>query len=91
MALAKHRCIMHICGMRTHKQIVDAVGPEKLATIFGLPLSTTRSWSRRSSIPSEFWLGFRSRRWATYEELANAAATDRSRPQPSRLAQAVNA
>lgn len=71
---------MHICDMRSHSQIVDAVGPDKLATIFGLSLSTTRSWSRRNSIPSEFWLGFRSRRWATYEELARAAAENRTRP-----------
>jgi hypothetical protein len=68
---------MHIRGMRSHKQIVEQIGPDKLAAVFGVPLSTTRSWGRRNSIPAEFWLGFRSRRWATYEELARAAAAER--------------
>jgi hypothetical protein len=67
-------------GMRSHKQIVEKVGPDKLATIFGVPLSTTRSWARRDSIPAEFWLGFRLRQWATYEELARAVANVRVIP-----------
>ncbi len=60
--------------MRSHRQIVESVGPDKLATIFGLSLSTTRSWARRDSIPAEHWFAFRARRWASYEELARAAA-----------------
>ena len=81
--------------MRTHTEIVDAIGAEKLATLFGLPLSTTRSRSRRNSIPAEFWLGFRARRWAKYDELAQTAAEARGRidvilpAKPTRKSQAV--
>lgn len=65
---------MHIWLMRSHKQIVDEVGPGKLAAEFDLPLSTTRSWSRRNSIPAGAWHGFVSKGLATYEELAHTVA-----------------
>lgn len=74
---------MHICVMRSHREIAETVGPDKLATALDLPLSTTRSWPRRNSIPAEFWRDFVSRRWATYSELASAAAAKRERSQVS--------
>ena len=73
--------------MRSHQQIINDVGPEKIADAFGVSLNTSRSWARRDSIPGDFWMRFTERKWASLTELAEyAAANPRKRPEPARAA-----
>lgn len=71
------------CVMRTHRDIVNEIGDEKLAELRGVSIHTARSWAHRDSIPAEHWQGIVERRHATLEELAAyAAANPRKRPAP---------
>ena len=70
---------MHRCGMRDHQTIMAAIGADKAAEALGLPLSTTRSWERRKSIPARYWQAFTKRRWAMLSELAAAPAIEAER------------
>lgn len=61
--------------MRTHSEIVRGAGsPEMIAEARGVSIHTVRSWVHRDSIPAEHWAGFASAKWATLDELAQAAA-----------------
>ena len=51
-----------------------AIGADKAAEALALPLSTTRSWERRNSIPAKYWQAFTKRRWASLTELATSQA-----------------
>lgn len=58
--------------MRTHSDIVDAIGPTVIATDLDMPEPTVRAWKGRGRIPAEQWATFAGRGWATLEELAAA-------------------
>jgi hypothetical protein len=72
---------MHHCGMRTHTEIVNAAGADRLAGLRRVSLHTARSWAQRDSIPSEHWADIAQAKLATLEELAAAAAM-KTRPAP---------
>jgi len=67
--------------MRSHSQILKALGPTAVAAAFGLKQpSTVHSWVQRNSIPPKYWPGIvefaRNTRVAgvTHAALAEAAA-----------------
>lgn len=81
-ALAIGLCKMHSQAMRSHAEIVSAVGPEKLAAMRGVSVHTARSWAQRDGIPAEHWSALERERLATLKELAEyAAANPRKRPE----------
>ncbi len=66
--------------MRTHKEIIRAVGAQALHDALGLvdKLHTVKSWAQRDSIPAEHWKVMADKSFATLEELAEAAAAKRA-------------
>jgi len=74
-ALALLLCIMHRRGMRSHRDIVIATGPDLIAGQRGLSIHTVRSWAQRNSIPADQWAWFAEQGHASLEELAIAVAT----------------
>ena len=80
-ALAIAQRIMHNGRMRTHSDIVKAIGAAELAELTGAPLPTVYSWSQRNSIPAEHWPVFVKDGAATLEELA-AGVKPRERKSP---------
>lgn len=62
--------------IRTHAEVVRAVGAQKLRTMliergFELPNpTTTQRWADRDSIPGEYWNALAAEKVATLEELA---------------------
>lgn len=66
---------MHHKWMRTHTEIVNAAGADRLAGLRRVSLHTARSWAQRDSIPSEHWSDIAEAKLATLEELAAAAAS----------------
>lgn len=70
--------------MRTHSDIVSAIGAEKLAELRTVSVHTARSWAQRDGIPAEHWAGIAGAGHATLKELAEyAAANPRKRPDPT--------
>lgn len=70
-----------VCIMRTHADIVAAIGAEKLAALRGVSVHTARSWGQRDGIPAEHWSALDAKKLATLNELAAyAAANPRKRP-----------
>ena len=72
--------------MRSHEDIVKAVGASKLAARLpevGVQVgaSTPQRWADRNSIPSQYWAALVSLEAATLPELA-AGAGQRRRAQP---------
>jgi hypothetical protein len=63
-------CIMLL--MRTHRDIVKALGHDRIASELGKPVTTVRSWYQRNSIPANEFLTFVERGWATADELVAA-------------------
>lgn len=59
--------------MRTHTDIVKAIGPEKVAELTGRPITTVRSWAHRNSIPSDHWLTLVAKKHCTADELMAGA------------------
>lgn len=67
--------------MRSHRDIVAAVDPEKLAPLCGVSFHTAKSWGQRDGIPAEYWLTIVNAQHSTLAELAaGAAANPRKRP-----------
>lgn len=60
--------------MRSHSDIVKAVGPAEMAELTGRPITTVRSWAQRNSIPSDHWLTLVSEGHCTADELMAGAA-----------------
>lgn len=78
---------MHSHRMRTHAEIVSAIGAERLAEMRGVSIHTARSWAQRDGIPAEHWAALATAELATLEELAKAAAANpRKRPEPTQAA-----
>ena len=69
---------MHICGMRSHREIVNDAGADWLAAKLGVSVNTSRSWARRDSIPAEHWLALVEARKASLGDLARYAAAKRT-------------
>lgn len=65
---------MHNGRMRTHTEIIRAVGEALVAEITDAPALTVRSWAQRNSIPSKHWAALVSREHCTAEELMASAA-----------------
>lgn len=65
---------MHNGAMRTHTDIIRAVGEGEIADLTGAPVLTVRSWAQRNSIPSKHWVLLVSKRHCTADELMAAAA-----------------
>lgn len=62
--------------MVTHSDIVKRAGPDaKIALARKVSIHTVRAWKQRDSIPAEHWAGFVADGIATYDELAEAAAS----------------
>lgn len=66
--------------MRTHSEIVNAAGADRLATLRRVSLHTARSWAQRDSIPAEHWSDIVKADLASLEELADAAALKPRKP-----------
>lgn len=69
--------------MRTHTQIVKAVGASELAHQLrargiAIALNTPQRWAERDSIPAQYWPDVVAIGAASLNELAIAAATKRS-------------
>jgi hypothetical protein len=65
---------MHNGAMRSHSEIIRAVGEGATADLTGAPVLTVRSWAQRNSIPSKHWAVLVSAKHCTAEELMAAAA-----------------
>lgn len=65
---------MHNGPMRSHTEIIRAVGESAIADLTGAPLLTVRSWAQRDSIPSKHWELLVSEKHCTADELMAAAA-----------------
>jgi hypothetical protein len=65
---------MHNGAMRTHAEIIRAVGEGEIADLTGAPILTVRSWAQRDSIPSKHWGLLVSKKHCTADELMAAAA-----------------
>jgi hypothetical protein len=65
---------MHNDAMRSHAEIIRAVGEGEVADLTGAPILTVRSWVQRDSIPSKHWGLLVSRECCTADELMAAAA-----------------
>lgn len=76
---------MHHCGMRSHSDIVHAIGAQSLASLRGVSLHTARSWAHRDSIPAEHWSSLVREGHASLEELAEAAAARKSAASPAKV------
>jgi hypothetical protein len=55
--------------MRSHSDIVKAVGADKIASLTGSPITTVRSWAQRNSIPSDHWRILVQEKHTTADEL----------------------
>jgi hypothetical protein len=69
--------------MRSHRQIVQAYGAAAMARSlkargFRIGASTPQRWADRNSIPSDYWMSLVELNAATLEELAQAAAPERT-------------
>lgn len=64
--------------MRTHAEIVNAIGPVAVADRYELSIHTVRSWVARDKIPDEYWADFARRDEATLSELAEYAAAKKA-------------
>jgi hypothetical protein len=60
--------------MRTHAEIVKAIGVPKLAELADTPLQTVHSWVARDSIPAKHWALLVDHGLSTADELIAAAA-----------------
>lgn len=60
--------------MRSHTEIIRAVGENAIADLTGAPVLTVRSWAQRNSIPSKHWELLVSNEHCTADELMAAAA-----------------
>lgn len=65
---------MHNGTMRSHTEIIRAVGEARVAELTDAPVLTVRSWAQRDSIPSKHWATLVSNKHCTAEELMAAAA-----------------
>lgn len=65
---------MHNGLMRTHTEIIRAVGEGAIADLTGAPVLTVRSWAQRGSIPSKHWEILVAEKHCTADELMAAAA-----------------
>lgn len=65
---------MHNGDMRTHTEIIRAVGESEIADLTGAPVLTVRSWAQRDSIPSKHWEQLVSKNYCSADELMAAAA-----------------
>lgn len=65
--------------MKTHTHIVATIGAEKLAATRKVSVNTVRAWARRNSIPAEHWQALAQLGLVTLEDLAAAAASQRSK------------
>ncbi|WP_181321168.1 hypothetical protein [Sphingomonas sp. PP-CE-3G-477] len=72
--------------MRTHTEIVNAAGADRLATLRRVSLHTARSWAQRDSIPAEHWSDIVKADIASWEELGNAAAAKPRKPADQQVA-----
>lgn len=69
---------MHNVVMRSHTDIIEAIGVEPLADLTGKSIHTARSWVQRKRIPAEYWLLLVSEGLAKPEELMAGVAADRA-------------
>lgn len=60
--------------MRSHSDIVKAIGAAELADLTGAALPTVYSWSQRNSIPADHWQALVTAGHCTAEELMAGAA-----------------
>jgi len=78
LALVYALCIMAL--MTNQATIVkDAGHPQRVAAICSVSPHTVRSWILRDSIPSDQWATFAANGWATLDNLAELAASKRTR------------
>ena len=70
---------MHNVCMRTHTDIVRAVGIDALARLTGKSVHTVRSWQQRQRIPAEHWLILVEEGKASADELMAGVAPNRER------------
>lgn len=68
---------MHNRGMRSHSDIVKAIGAADLAALTGAALPTVYSWSQRNSIPADHWLALVEKGHCSAAELMAGAAKDK--------------
>jgi len=64
--------------MRSHTEIIEAVGVEPLAELTGKSIHTIRSWKQRKRIPVDCWLLLVSEGAAGADELMSGVAQDRA-------------
>lgn len=69
---------MHNVCMRTHLDIVKAIGIDALAMMTGKSVHTIRSWQQRKRIPVEHWLLLVDVGVATADELMSDVSTERA-------------
>ena len=69
---------MHKHVMRTHPDIVKAIGPDAVAALTGSSIHTIRSWMQRGRIPAEHWLVLVSEGHCTAEELMHGVPERRT-------------
>lgn len=65
---------MHNRRMRTHSEIVKAIGAAELAALTGAALPTVYSWGQRDSIPADHWLTLVDKGHCSADELMAGAA-----------------
>ena len=63
--------------MRSHSEIVKAIGAADLAALTGAALPTVYSWSQRNSIPADHWLVIVDKGHCSAAELMAGAAKDK--------------
>lgn len=59
--------------MKTHRDIIKAASPQRIADMCGASINTVNSWATRNSIPAERWMLLKLSGIATLDELAMAA------------------
>lgn len=63
--------------MRTHQEIIRAVGPAEIAKVTDRPITTVNSWLQRKSIPAPQWKALVDAGFASADELI-ACASERA-------------
>jgi len=67
--------------MEHHRDIIRRAGPDAIRQVTGVSIYTVRSWIHRDSIPGGHWKAIAEAGYASLDELATAAASDRDTSQ----------